>query len=185
MTNLSDRYFSVAVEKTLQHEGVFSDHDWDPGGATKFGITEKTLTQYKARVSTPPLRIQDLTIPIAKDIYRLFFWLGPHFDRVESEVVAVELFDTGVNCGPATAVKCLQRAYNFLRRSAWEPLVPDGGLGPKTRGAVNLLLEGGYETALVRAQNGEQYIYYKHLEQPNPNLVRKSSRGWMARLESD
>ena len=46
--------------------------------------------------------------------------MRPGFDRVDplAPGVAAELFDTGVNMGPAVAVAFVQRALNALNRGA-------------------------------------------------------------------
>ena len=70
----------------------------------------------------------------AAAIYRRLYWLRPNFDAVAKlrAVVAAELFDTGVNMGPAVAVTFLQRALTALNRNGkdYPDLVPDGRIGP-------------------------------------------------------
>src|SRR3546814_2761981 len=53
----------------------------------------------------------DLPQSLARSIYRRRYWETPGFHRVAeiAAVVAEELFDTGVNMGPAVAVGFLQR----------------------------------------------------------------------------
>jgi lysozyme family protein len=56
----------------------------------------------------------------AAAIYLRLYWLRPRFDQVaqRSGRIAAELFDTGVNMGPAVAVTFLQRALTALNRNA-------------------------------------------------------------------
>src|SRR5258708_16775653 len=55
----------------------------------------------------------------AARIYARLFWLRPRFDEIakRSERIAAELFDTGVNMGPAVAATFLQRALTALNRN--------------------------------------------------------------------
>ena len=40
--------YDQSLHWVLQHEGGFSDHKADPGGATNKGITQKTYDAYRA-----------------------------------------------------------------------------------------------------------------------------------------
>ena len=95
----------------------------------------------------------------AAAIYRRLYWLRPRFDQVakRSSRIAAELFDTGVNMGPAVATTFLQRALTALNRNAkdYTDLTPDGRVGPLTLHALDAFLETrgkkGGETVLMRA----------------------------------
>ena len=69
----------------------------------------------------------------AAAIYRRLYWLRPRFDEIakRSARIAAELFDTGVNMGPAVAATFLQRALTALNRNGrdYPDLVPDGRIG--------------------------------------------------------
>ena len=66
----------------------------------------------------------------AVNIYLRLYWLRPRLDEVakRSARLAAELFDTGVNMGPAVAVSFLQRALTALSRGGtdYPALTPDG-----------------------------------------------------------
>ena len=70
-----------------------------------------------------------------------------------SEAIAAELFDTGVNMGPAVAATFLQRALSALNRnrSDYPDLVPDGRIGPATLAALDAFLA-------VRGRQGETVL---------------------------
>ena len=91
------------------------NHPADKGGPTCFGITEAVARAhgYAGAMRTLP-RIE------AAAIYRRLYWLRPRFDQVatRSARIAAELFDTGVNMGPAVATTFLQRALTALNRNA-------------------------------------------------------------------
>lgn len=174
--------FEYAVRKTLTNEGIFSDHFADPGGKTKYGITEGTLIRFLGKHPDFPCKaIWNLERDQAVAIYKEFYWDVLHLDQVQDRYVAAEIFDTGVNCGPSTAVLLAQRAYNTVRKTDWAALNEDGAMGPVTLAALNNTVQAGYRLALLGAMNGEQYDYYKLLVSNNPIRFRNFIRGWMKR----
>jgi len=110
--------FERAVAFTIEQEGsVLVEDPADPGGLTKFGISQK---------SYPRLNIATLTRAEAERIYYTDFWM-----RVQGETwaypIGLTLFDTGVNAGVVTAIRTLQQCVGA---------VTDGVIGPQTRRAT-------------------------------------------------
>ncbi|MBB5686207.1 glycoside hydrolase family 108 protein [Sphingobium boeckii] len=103
------------IEEVIGREGGYSNHPADKGGPTRWGITQNT-----ARAHGFGGDMRHFPRAEAVAIYRRIYWLRPGFERVASHAprVAAELFDTGVNMGPAIAVSFLQRALNALNRGA-------------------------------------------------------------------
>lgn len=116
--------FDTAFEQLLRHEGGFSDHPDDPGGATRFGVTEAVAREVGYRGD-----MRELPLELAKRIYLERYWKPVRADELPPGV-RYALFDAAVNSGPRQAVKWLQRAAG----------VPDDGvLGPKTLAAAHAL----------------------------------------------
>lgn len=127
--------FEPAVEFTLASEGVFSDHPYDNGGATKYGITHGTLKTYQRKTGRLAGRhIRDLTVGEATSIYRELYW---RYDGVQSQMLATKLFDIGVNFGVTVAVQIAQHALNFIALGPQDKVEVDGLWGPKTLRAIN------------------------------------------------
>ena len=168
--------FQYAVEQTLKAEvgpyanGGYSNHDWDPGGETKWGITKR---------SYPELDIKELTRDEAIDIYYQDFWIGSGCHRLDSRYVAAELFDTAVNTGQYRAQRLAQEAVNFLL--ADDILLVDGMVGPITAGKMNELSKR-YELPLVVCMNLMQGMFYVRVCLANPALHREAAKGLMRRL---
>lgn len=116
--------FERAVRYTLGNEGGYSLDPRDPGGETKWGISER---------AHPNVNIASLTREEAIEIYRKEYWL-PAYDNIEDEALAVKLFDLAVNMGRQRAHVLLQEAVNALGEHR---LLADGIIGPKTLQAVN------------------------------------------------
>src|SRR5262245_35704443 len=113
--------FDPAVAKTLIREGGsrFTDNPDDHGGATKYGISKRAY---------PNVDIPNLTEDQAKSIYKQDYWDKVSGDRVKSQAVAENIFDTAVNMGTTTATKLVQLTLE---------IGVDGKFGPDTLKAVN------------------------------------------------
>src|ERR1700690_3514536 len=130
--------FKIAVQKTLTNEGGFVDNPKDPGGATKYGITQDDM---------PNRDIADITTDDATGYYAQNYW-KPLYSEIESQLVAEKLFDMGVLFGVGTAVKILQQTL-----TSGFAITVDGGFGAETLSAVNQSEEksllSAYKTNLV------------------------------------
>ncbi len=102
------------LDELIEREGGYVDHPADRGGPTRYGITEAVAQAHGFRGS-----MRHLPRDEAAAIYRRLYWLRPRFDAVaeRSPRLAAELFDTGVNMGPAVAATFLQRALTALNRT--------------------------------------------------------------------
>ena len=169
------------IEELLEREGGYVCHPADRGGPTRFGITEAV-----ARAHGYAGAMADLPRDEAAAIYRRIYWLRPRFDQVARHAprAAAELFDTGVNMGPAVAATFLQRALTALNRNGrdYPDLVPDGRIGPSTLAALKAFLkargESG-ETVLLRALEalqGERYLRLAERRPANEAFLY----GWLA-----
>lgn len=122
----SARWFHRCVDVILLHEGGFAQHPDDPGGATNFGITHKTLAAWRKVEACTPEEVRALEIEEAKEIYRAFYWNALNCDQLPRGVDLVT-FDFGVNAGVNRSARTLQ---NVVAVKA------DGQVGPITIGAA-------------------------------------------------
>jgi len=109
--------FGLAIKKTLEFEGGYSNDPHDPGGETKFGISKR---------SYPDEDIAALTLRRAKAIYERDYWAPLRLGEFEHQAVAEAVFDFAVNLGPRRAVQAFQRVLGVRA---------DAVIGPKTLGA--------------------------------------------------
>ncbi|WP_112663093.1 glycoside hydrolase family 108 protein [Microvirga flavescens] len=122
---MSSASFEFAFQAVLRHEGGFVDHPLDPGGATKLGITQRTLALFRGRaVSVEDVR--GLSAPEARTIYRRQYWDSVQADELPPGI-DLAVFDIAVNSGPGKAARLLQRAVGAAM---------DGVIGPKTIAAT-------------------------------------------------
>ncbi len=157
--------FEKALKHTLDIEGGYSDHPADSGGKTRYGITEA-----KARAFGYTGSMHLFPVGLAIQIYREDYWDIIRLDEVAelSEAVALELFDTGVNCGIGTPVRFLQRLLNAFNREQkdYQDITVDGLMGRDTLAALRAFLtrRGTLGSqVLVEALNSLQGAFYTDL----------------------
>ena len=169
------------IDTVIDREGGYSDHPADRGGATRFGITEAV-----ARAGGYAGDMRHFSRAAAVAIYRRSYWTRPAFDQVATRApaLAAELFDTGVNMGPAVAVTFLQRALNALNRGAsdYPDIALDERVGAQTLFALDRFLltrRASGETVLVKAieaLQGERYLTLAEQRPANEAFLY----GWLA-----
>ncbi len=109
--------FNRCISLILAEEGGLSNHRQDPGGLTKYGISQR---------SYPTLNIAALTLSEAQALYRRDYWNPIHGDELPSGLDLLML-DCAINQGVVTAIQLLQQAIRIQ---------DDGLLGPKTLAAA-------------------------------------------------
>ncbi|HKU92302.1 MAG TPA: glycosyl hydrolase 108 family protein [Sphingomicrobium sp.] len=175
------------IDELIEREGGFVNHPADKGGPTCFGITEAVA---RANGYVGPMRL--LPREEAADIYKRLYWLRPRFDEIStrSQRLAAELFDSGVNMGPAVAATFLQRALTALNRGGedYPDLTPDGRIGPMTLFALDAFLASrgkiSGETVLLRALEALQGERYLRLAERRP-ANKAFLYGWLANRIGD
>lgn len=120
-----DRNFKRALSLVLEHEGGWSDHPSDPGGATMKGVTLSTFRKY-VKPSGTKTDLRNITDDQLATVYRRQYW-----DAVAGaelpDGVDYAVFDFAVNSGPSRAAKFLQDVAGVTQ---------DGRIGPATLKAI-------------------------------------------------
>lgn len=114
--------FDAAFAELLEHEGGYADHPSDPGGKTRYGITEAV-----ARRAGYLGDMRQLPLEKAQDIYRSQYWDAARCDELPG-LLQYPVFDAAVNSGVRQSVVWLQRALGVS---------DDGVLGPITMAAAH------------------------------------------------
>lgn len=184
--------FKTALEKLDQIEGKYSDNPVDRGGETYRGIARNMHPAWAGwriidslkRASGFPSSI-DADPNLQREVeafYRATFW-QPLCGRILDADVAMEIFDTGVNCGTHKAVTILQRALNLLNRRgrSWADLKVDGVIGNQTISALGDCLQKD-KTSLLTWLNVLQGCHYVNLIEAN-ETQEDFARGWVKRVQ--
>ncbi|WFP74483.1 glycoside hydrolase family 108 protein [Mesorhizobium sp. WSM4906] len=114
----------------LAHEGGYSNHPDDPGGATMKGVTQRVYDAYRRSKGLAPRSVKAITSQELFEIYDRQYWDAVKGDQLPAGVDYV-VFDGAVNSGPKQSIIWLQRALGSL----YEGRV-DGVMGLGTIAAV-------------------------------------------------
>lgn len=153
--------FDEAFDELLKHEGGFSNHAADPGGATRWGVTQAV-----ARQEGYTGEMKDYPLAEAKRVYKKLYWDAMRLDQVRPEL-RFDLFDAGVNSGVSTATRWVQRLLS---------LRDDGVMGPVTIQALTTC-----NVALFRARySGARLQFMTGLR-----TWDSFGRGWARRIASN
>ena len=169
------------IEEVIAREGGYSNHPADRGGPTRWGITQAVARQHGFAGDMRVFPREE-----AAAIYRRLYWLRPRIADVadRAPALAAELFDTGINMGPAVAARFLQRALNALNRNGadYRDMAVDGAIGPATLTALAAFLDRrgpSGEAVLIKAVEalqGERYLALAESRPANEAFLY----GWLA-----
>jgi lysozyme family protein len=138
----------------LHAEGVESNDPNDPGGRTRFGLSQR---------AHPHLDIATLTVTDALKVYRNEYWRANHLDLLPS-VIAVAVCDACVQHGARPAIRMLQHGLKVEM---------DGILGPVTAAAA----KAADSQEVVRCLCARRGVYYANL-----NSFKHFGYGWFRRI---
>lgn len=154
--------FKTALSVVWQVEGDYVNHPLDPGGATKYGITRKTLSAWRGqKVSIADVKA--LKRAEAEKIYRACYWASIAGDWLP-DGIDLAVFDFAVNSGPKKAAKHLQRLVGAKA---------DGIIGGMTLAALRRVSPEHVITGLCRKRLG----YLTQI-----GNFWKFGRGWVRRV---
>jgi lysozyme family protein len=103
---------ALLTEIMEQREGsTFTNKKDDAGGATRWGITQDTLSSYLGRPASVD-EVANLTEDLARRVYETLFVVRPGFAQVGDPQLRGLLVDCGVLHGPKNGVRFLQRALH-------------------------------------------------------------------------
>ena len=145
--------FDSAFAKVVSVEGGYVNDQKDPGGATKYGISQR---------SYPNVDIKNLTLDQAKAIYRADYWDKICGDDLPDPISHL-VFDAAVNHGIDPASKMLQTALKIRM---------DGVIGQETLKAAKAA--GNDVCAVFMAKRALRYTRTQNFE--------TFGEGWFKRL---
>lgn len=161
--------FLRALKFTLNWEGRYVDDPDDAGGATNFGITQKSYDLYRTQMHLPMRPVKDIDRNEVEECYYLNYWRRGYCFILPGPL-AHAFFDTVVNFGVRGGVYKLQEALG---------VTVDGVIGPKTLGAIE---RGDPKMIALQLVNARKMHRYKRVSE-KPSQY-KFLRGWLNRDES-
>ena len=164
------------INDILRREGGFTDHPADRGGPTKFGITQKTLSNYYG-YNVMRGDVEALSEEVAREIYERNYFIAPRIDRLP-ETIQPFIFDSAVNHGPRRAIKFVQSVCN---QAGYDPQISeDGAMGPNTRRAAEWA-EQEMGEFFLKSLIEERRNFYRMIVQARPSQ-QVFLKGWMNRV---
>jgi lysozyme family protein len=154
--------FNACMPFIFKAEGGYSDNPTDPGGPTNYGITLATLRAYEGDPNLTADDVKKLTPAVAREIYRTAYWNRMQCGALPAGL-DLEVFDFGVNSGPAESVKTLQGLVGVTQ---------DGSVGPITLAAVGQFNVGDLIGRFAQAR----LAFYQSLNMP------EFEQGWATRV---
>lgn len=156
--------FAASLSLVLKHEGGWSNHPRDPGGATMKGVIQRVYDAYRKRNGLRRQSVRNIAESELQDIYKAQYWNAIKGDALPRGVDYC-VFDGAVNSGPSQSAKWLQRALGVRA---------DGVIGMVTLGAVDAHPD---KAALVKAICAKRMSFLQRLRHW---LTFK--RGWTRRV---
>lgn len=164
----------AAFAYLLKDEGTkFTNDPKDPGGPTKFGVTQKAYAAHLGR-EVPDYEIENLPEELAKEFYRERYWQPLRCHEMKSEAIATCIFDSGVLYGVGTTAKITQLAISRCGGT----VKFDGILGEKTVALINAVREGDF----LKAFHALLIERIDHVIRINPD-EEKFRNGWTNRAD--
>ena len=154
------------ISDILEREGGFVNDPADAGGPTCYGITQRTLSEWRLRpVSVQEIR--ELPEAEARAIYLDRYIVRPGFNLIESPAIRASVVDMGVNHGVYQATRSFQRVLGVTE---------DGMIGPVTLGK----LDDVSERAVLAKLAAERVRLYGRIISAKPEQAKFAS-GWLNR----
>jgi len=167
------------IDEIIVIEGGYVDDPDDAGGATNYGITQKTYARFLG-VDEDWIYLKHLIKNMPKStaalIYKQEYYYDLKIDLLPSKIQA-QVMDISINSGPNRAYKILQQSISDLSVSN---LVIDGHFGRKSWAALDLLSKHLKEINNKMVDFRKDF-YLRIIERKASQAKYKN--GWLSRAE--
>lgn len=166
------RTFLSTLSFTLKWEGGYVNDPSDLGGATNYGVTQKTYDAFRSANGFSKQPVRSISLTEMRDIYWRQYWLPAQCEHMPPRV-AVIVFDTAVQRGVSKAVSTLQEAIGAKT---------DGSFGINSNKALIEYVSANGEAELVN-RYVDKRVNHHRLRALIPTQ-RKFLQGWLNRCKS-
>ena len=185
--------FNISYNKSMSHEGQYSNDPRDLGGETWKGISRRNFPDWEGWTIVDAIKLNVQASALSKTMnaddeleelvlkfYQSEFWDKLRLSEINEQLIADELFDTAINQGKPTAVKQFQTALNLLNNNEkhYSDIVNDGKIGDNTMKAYRAyMLTSNFPgrsierntSVILKVMNGLQFARYAEIATDNPN----------------
>lgn len=171
--------YEEAFKHIVQVEGLdFTNDVSDPGGATKIGITLKTLREYKNNDALGIDDIKALTVDMAREIYFTKFYRPLGLETCTNIPACIAILDQACNRGIRPVLIEINELIGFKLNASYPTLCSLLNFYWDQRDAVPSLHYSFMIHFITQSQ-----ISYEKLIKENPKL-QKYLWGWMHRTQT-
>ena len=170
--------FERAFALLAVHEGGYSNHPDDPGGATNRGVTQRTYDSYRARHGRIRCDVRQITDGEVAEIYRGQYWDAIRGDDLPAGV-AYCVFDAAVNSGPGRALRWLQAEIG----ATVDGVIGNETLGLAARRDPVRLIDGYCARRLTFMKRLKHWPTFKNGWSGRVAEVRAQSTAWAVKSE--
>ena len=163
---MAEDRLTYCMKYVFGEEGGYVNNPKDKGGATKFGVTQKTYDSFLKRHGLKPEAVINLKMERAHEIYR-GYWDAARCALAKPPLDLI-LFDTAINFGAGRAVEFLQKALSVKA---------DKVFGPGTHDAF--VKAGSHITLAESIVN--QRVAYRHKRVQEDPTQKVFLKGWLNR----
>jgi len=167
----------VMIGDIMEKEGGYNWHPDDKGGPTKYGITLKTLSDWRGKKCNSRDVIA-LTKKTAYDIYEHNYFKQPKINLLPERIQPI-IFDMAVNHGPERAIKLLQEVLLAHGKNIG---TADGKIGRLTQDAAKCAMESLGDD-LINTLVARRIAFYKSIVEHDQTQA-VFLNGWLNRAES-
>jgi len=177
---------ATIVAAWLAVEGGYVNDPFDPGGETKYGITEAVARNecgYGGSMKAMTVQFAAdcfVKTQIDKPGYRAFVDMDPHFGR--------EIVDSAGNVGHGRESRWIQESLNHFNNDGryYPDIAEDGRIGSGTMAAYYALQRrrGPVVTCklMIAAVDAKQAQHYMRLAAARPHQFERYMTGWFKRV---
>lgn len=190
--------FQTAYQITGRIEGGWCNVVGDSGGETYRGIARNYHPGWMGWVIVDREKakgMDGLDSRLAADkpleelitsFYKNLYWDVYCLDNCDSQLLANEIYDSGVNIGTKTVAQWVQRALNALNNDLatsgglWEEITVDGKVNLKVMEILNksLKVHARMESRLYKILDGFQRVHYVQICE-SKKIREKFLSGWL------
>lgn len=155
------------IDAIITREGGYSNRAEDSGGPTNFGITIRTLCNFRRDFTLTAADVKNMRRAEAVAIYRDEYIRAPGFDAITDPHLRAHVIDFGVLHGQGTAAMALQKVLGVRQ---------DAIIGPQTLAAIGKMGAARCSNRLMLARIRLQCRIVKRRPKDLANL-----NGWVDR----